>query len=874
MSVKLIINEPSIGLTDRTTYLNYAKGNSFRLQQGARATATFYFRVSAGDSYAPTIGTPIYFYEVTGGVSTCAFCGTIDQVGPYEWIGNAGDHYVKLTCVSFEQTLDTLIIYGYAYSSTNAGNIVLDLLQRVCSGVPITAGTVSNGASIPSIVFDGVRVSDAIQSLATQSGFIWGIDPVTQSLFFRVNNTSPAPLTITQAQVLWETAKFTQGRQNYRNRQSVRVSFAAFNPSNVFFAGNGATTVFTFPYLAELPLSIIDTTGVQAARVGTFTGQPAANDTITVNTYVYKFVTTLDNTLRNQVLIGANLAATVQNFADAINANPTTAGVGYSLPTWENDVCNADTITGTTLTARTKLKGANQNAFPTTDTSANFSWAGATTTGGTDGVDVVKTLSLLGTGAVTDETFNPLATTGGPPTRANAFIRSTGAAQGTAGDTITVGSTVYTFYAAGTFATVRMILTNVGSFNAGQTIKIGSVTYTFIGTLNNAIPNQIKVGLASASQLQAIADALSANPATSGSFYSSATTANPDWRGSNQGPTIPSGAWFGSYYIDVTATAFGPGSNGMTIVYSGSPSPIAMYNCSAPATSASCGGPNAATLGGGYAFTTANQILANNSGGLSAANFATFVADAINANPSTAGVNFSGSTAANTQATAATTGTSGEVEATSAGTGTSQNSIGVAASLSTATNWTGTSGGSSTSHLVGATDSTLATASQLTASVAPAAGHSLSVSYRRVGTDIISVENTSLVTARASAEHGTGKYQVLKLDTSNTSAVAGLLSAQQNLAAFALLVSSFQFSTDSPGLSPGQYLTVTLASPAPANMRALINGNWIVQQVDAKLLPGMDAAPSPGGHFRYTVSVVSSSILNYLQFWTNLSGGA
>ena len=43
-----------------------------------------------------------------------------------------------------------------------------------------------------------------------------------------------------------------------------------------------------------------------------------------------------------QVLIGASLAATCQNLVNAINSDTATRGIGYSLPTWENSLLNAD----------------------------------------------------------------------------------------------------------------------------------------------------------------------------------------------------------------------------------------------------------------------------------------------------------------------------------------------------------------------------------------------------------------------------------------------------------------------------------------------------------------------------------------------------
>jgi len=105
----------------------------------------------------------------------------------------------------------------------------------------------------------------------------------------------------------------------------------------------------------------------------------------------YTFVTALDNTQFGQVLIGANLAATIQNLADAINAIQAQAGITFSLPTWENPEVNADEPpTSTQITVRSKPVGA---GFVTavSESCANFSWDRANTSGGvtTFGTDVI-----------------------------------------------------------------------------------------------------------------------------------------------------------------------------------------------------------------------------------------------------------------------------------------------------------------------------------------------------------------------------------------------------------------------------------------------------------------------------------------------------
>jgi hypothetical protein len=103
----------------------------------------------------------------------------------------------------------------------------------------------------------------------------------------------------------------------------------------------------------------------------------------------YTFVTSLDNTQYGEVLIGATLAATVQNLVDAINSTapyggpPPTAGRGvtFSLPTWEGAQVNAYLLSGTQLKVITK-QDAVVAASALSKVSANFSWSSAQTSGG------------------------------------------------------------------------------------------------------------------------------------------------------------------------------------------------------------------------------------------------------------------------------------------------------------------------------------------------------------------------------------------------------------------------------------------------------------------------------------------------------------
>ena len=122
-----------------------------------------------------------------------------------------------------------------------------------------------------------------------------------------------------------------------------------------------------------------------------------------------------------------------------------------------------------------------------------------------------------------------------------------------------------------------------------------------------------------------------------------------------------------------------------------------------------------------------------------------------------------------------------------------------------------------------------------------------------VGTGVIELSNT------AGTDLGIGtRFQVVALapGTSPTDALAqgnAILTQQSSQAG---LPSSFSFMSDYPGWYPG--LTVVVAITDPSTAATLLNGNWLIQDVQASWIAGFEFVAPPLGHFRYTVTVVNS----------------
>lgn len=118
-----------------------------------------------------------------------------------------------------------------------------------------------------------------------------------------------------------------------------------------------------------------------ATGILSFTGQPANNDTFTINGHVYTWKTILTGAA-DEVKIGSTEAISITNAAAAING---TAGAGTTYGT--GTITNADVTAvaaATTLTLTAIIAGTAGNAVTTTELGASTSFGGATLTGGVD----------------------------------------------------------------------------------------------------------------------------------------------------------------------------------------------------------------------------------------------------------------------------------------------------------------------------------------------------------------------------------------------------------------------------------------------------------------------------------------------------------
>ena len=119
----------------------------------------------------------------------------------------------------------------------------------------------------------------------------------------------------------------------------------------------------------------VNSGGVQASQTGTFTGDPTAADTVTVNGVA--FTARASGAVANEYNIGADVTAHAAALAASINASTSAKIKG---------VVTASSALGV-LTLTAVIPGAVGNLFTLAESTNNFTVAGANFAGGTDGTD-------------------------------------------------------------------------------------------------------------------------------------------------------------------------------------------------------------------------------------------------------------------------------------------------------------------------------------------------------------------------------------------------------------------------------------------------------------------------------------------------------
>jgi hypothetical protein len=303
----LLVNEPSIGITDRSKYLFVGQGaqHSFTLQLRQRGVASYTLVSSPGDptsaplDYLPTLFQPIYLWDQNNEATdwpgctdgwALVFAGIIQDY-TVRWVGTSGLRFIDVSAVSLEAVFDTVYCDGTdQFVNQTCGSIVAALFNKYENGCPVSLGTIQAGVTVPLFTPQkGQKLSEQFEQLATTSEFIWGVNPQTQQLYFMAPTTTAAPFTLTSTQSLWDSISNKIDGADYRNRQGIKLSDEAFPQSGEVFAGSGQQSLTLMRPVKQV-VSAYVTLAQPNFATGTFSGQPSpgslsplvAADTITI----------------------------------------------------------------------------------------------------------------------------------------------------------------------------------------------------------------------------------------------------------------------------------------------------------------------------------------------------------------------------------------------------------------------------------------------------------------------------------------------------------------------------------------------------------------------------------------------------------------
>lgn len=288
------------GLVDQSLRLYSGQGqqhsvNQVMFQRGSADIPLIVGRYYP-DSYFPTVGSRAYLYDQTSRGPITVFAGTISRV-EQTWFGNTGARIYHLSCVTLESIYDTIRIPPFfAQYAQWAGAIVSALLALPdLASTPVTPGNIQNGAFVPNYApGDYPAVSEAFQKMAELSQYLWQVvasapgagqlAPQSIVLNFAPLSEVPAPFSVNVSQINWDSMKFEQNRQDYRNRQILGIQQSAFAQSSEAFAfGGSLPAYFTLMRPPDQITFAWITSGIESSALGTFTGQPSPGDTITIS---------------------------------------------------------------------------------------------------------------------------------------------------------------------------------------------------------------------------------------------------------------------------------------------------------------------------------------------------------------------------------------------------------------------------------------------------------------------------------------------------------------------------------------------------------------------------------------------------------------
>lgn len=216
---------------------------------GERSTCSFEV-IDEGSVYTFVKGQPVEVIEN----NIVLFCGVIESIQERKLAHGVIGHRVK--CIDYHYKADKRII-AKAYVQETFQNIVSDIVATYLVDEDITIGNIEDGPVIEEAVFNYVRVSDALDSLAEKTGFWWKID-CNKMIHFVRKETYAAPFGIDTSNIEKDSLTVENGNPQYRNKQYSKGGTAVTDPQTEVKRGDGDAQSF----ILEFPVAKVPTVEV------------------------------------------------------------------------------------------------------------------------------------------------------------------------------------------------------------------------------------------------------------------------------------------------------------------------------------------------------------------------------------------------------------------------------------------------------------------------------------------------------------------------------------------------------------------------------------------------------------------------------------
>lgn len=242
----------------------------------------------------------------------------------------------------------------------------------------------------------------------------------------------------------------------------------------------------------NMPTLSSSSLGLATYATGTLdlTANPTAGNTVSIGNQTYTFVAAGQANAAGDVALGSNVQSTLQNLQAAVNG---AAGAGntYGAGTAVNTQATITSVNGGSAVVQALQAGtAGNDVTLTTSVTSNVGSGGGTTlAGGVNSTYDTGTLTLLNQPGLAQTATGTVTMNAQPDTATNASGTFNLSAVPTAGQTVTIGSEVYTFAAAGATGNNDVI---VGS--SGVTATDIATTLTNLAAAVNGTGTAAQVG--------------------------------------------------------------------------------------------------------------------------------------------------------------------------------------------------------------------------------------------------------------------------------------------------------------------------------------------------------------------------------------------